>query len=144
MPAFLRYAWAAPASAIGLVVGAVAIILGARAKRVEGTLEIGGGRLGRWADGLPERARFAAVTLGHVIVGVDDLALASCRAHERIHVRQYERWGVFFFPAYAIAGLRELARGGDPYRDNYFEREARGEGCFPCKSNSPPRSSARR
>ncbi len=144
MPRILRYAWAMPASAIGLLVGALALLLGARARWVEGTLEVGGGHLGGWADAAPERARFAAVTLGHVIVGVDDLALSGCRAHERVHVRQYERWGVFFFPAYAIAGLRELARGGDPYRDNYFEREARGELGLPGKLNSPPRSSARR
>ncbi len=144
MPQLLRYLWALPASAIGLLLGSVALLLGATARRVEGTLEIGGGRLGRWAEGLPAQARFAAVTLGHVILGIDDIALAGCRAHERVHVRQYERWGVFFFPAYAIAGLRELARGRDPYRDNYFEREARGESGPPGNLNSPPRSSARR
>jgi hypothetical protein len=41
-----------------------------------------------------------------------------------VHVRQYERWGVLFFPLYAASSLWQLARGRDPYRDNRFEREA--------------------
>ncbi|MDO8964417.1 MAG: hypothetical protein Q7W30_08015 [Coriobacteriia bacterium] len=47
--------------------------------------------------------------------------------HEHVHVRQYERWGPFFLPAYAISSLVQLARGGDPYRDNRFERQAYAE-----------------
>jgi hypothetical protein len=41
-----------------------------------------------------------------------------------VHVRQYERYGVLFFPAYLAASLAALASGGDPYVDNRFEREA--------------------
>ena len=47
------------------------------------------------------------------------------RAHERVHVRQYEWWGPLFVPAYLLAGLWALIHGGHPYFDNRFEREAR-------------------
>ncbi len=47
--------------------------------------------------------------------------------HELVHVRQYERWGILLWPAYAVASLWAKLRGGDAYRDNHFERQARGE-----------------
>ena len=65
-----------------------------------------------------------AMTLGHVIWGCDELCLARCRDHEQVHVRQYERWGPLFIPAYLIASLVAHRRGLDPYFDNPFEREA--------------------
>jgi hypothetical protein len=66
----------------------------------------------------------AALTLGHVVLGMSRAALAHTRAHERVHVAQVERWGPFFLPAYALASLWALLRGRNPYRDNPFEREA--------------------
>ena len=39
-------------------------------------------------------------------------------------MRQYERWGPFFIPAYLAASLWMLVTGRDPYRENPFEREA--------------------
>jgi hypothetical protein len=42
-----------------------------------------------------------------------------------MHVRQYERWGPFFPLLYLLASFEALIRGGDAYRDNRFEREAR-------------------
>jgi hypothetical protein len=65
-----------------------------------------------------------AVTLGHVVIGRSAEALDATRAHERVHVRQYELWGPLFVPAYLIAGLYAFARGGHPYFDNHFERPA--------------------
>jgi hypothetical protein len=44
-----------------------------------------------------------------------------------VHVRQYERWGPLFVPAYLLSSLVELLRGRRPYRDNWFEREAYGK-----------------
>ena len=44
--------------------------------------------------------------------------------HERIHVRQCERWGPLFLPAYLLASAFIALRGGNPYLDNPFEREA--------------------
>jgi hypothetical protein len=46
------------------------------------------------------------------------------RQHERVHVRQYERFGVFFFPLYLGSSGLQLMRGRNPYLDNAFEREA--------------------
>jgi hypothetical protein len=66
------------------------------------------------------------MTLGHVILGLDEPSLDSARDHEHVHVRQFERWGPFMLPAYFMASGIALCRGGDPYRDNYFEREAYG------------------
>ena len=64
------------------------------------------------------------MTLGHVVLGKDAEALEWSRSHERVHVRQCERWGPLFLPAYGVASLVALCRGRDAYRDNAFEREA--------------------
>jgi hypothetical protein len=46
------------------------------------------------------------------------------RAHEQVHVRQYERWGPFFVPAYLASSLWQGLCGRHLYRDNHFERPA--------------------
>ena len=123
----LRYLWAAPASLVGLVVAGLALACGARMSRVEGTLEVGGGRVRHLVLRLPEGMRFGAITFGHVIIGLDPEVLRFARSHERVHVRQYERWGVLFFPLYLGSSLLAWMRGRDPYRDNCFEAEAFAE-----------------
>ncbi len=70
--------------------------------------------------------RYRAITFGHVVLAVDDLDKATMD-HELVHVEQYERWGVLFFPAYVASGLAAKARGGSFYKDNPFERKARRE-----------------
>ncbi|HEY9446199.1 MAG TPA: signal peptide prediction [Burkholderiales bacterium] len=120
----LHYLWASPASAVGLTVLLMARVCGASVRMLDGTLEVGGGRIGAAIDRLPACLRFNAITFGHVIIGVDDALLAACRAHERVHVRQYERWGIFFFPLYLGSSLLQLVRGRSPYWDNHFERQA--------------------
>jgi hypothetical protein len=103
----------------------VALTTGARASVVEGVLEAHGGLLEpllrRW---VPLRGGASAMTLGHVVLGRDSRALQRTRAHERAHVRQTERWGPFFVPAYVVSSLLVAARGGHYYRDNHFERDA--------------------
>jgi len=116
----IRYIWAAPATLVGLVLALVAISAGARAHVVDGVVEVAGGWLARARRMLP----FTAITFGHVVVGVSHSALRRLRAHEHVHVRQYERWGVLFFPLYLGSSLFALVRGRDAYRDNRFEREA--------------------
>lgn len=69
-----------------------------------------------------------AMTLGHVVIGVSEAALDASRTHERVHVRQCERWGPLFIPAYLLASVIVGLRGGEMYRDNPFEREAYGHG----------------
>lgn len=120
----LRYAWAMPATLVGLTVLACARASGATVRRESGALEVWGGALGRAVARAPRTLRFSAITLGHVIVGVDAPALQRARAHEHVHVRQYERWGILFFALYAGSSIVELLRGRRPYRDNWFEREA--------------------
>ena len=80
------------------------------------------GRAGLWLA--RRRVRFAALTLGHVVLAVDARSLTALRAHEREHVRQYERWGALFGPAYLLSVLWQVLRGADPYRANRFERQA--------------------
>ena len=119
-----RYAWAAPYSALGLALGFIALVFGATVQLREGALEFAGGRLALLLARLPPRLRFSAITFGHVILCIDHATLSVVRAHEQVHVRQYERWGPFFVPAYLFSSLVQLVRGRDPYRENYFEREA--------------------
>ena len=120
----LRYAWALPASLVGFVFGAICIACGARWRVIDGALEIDGGAVAVAVMRLPPPMRFGAITFGHVILGLDAPTLHACRCHEHVHVRQYERWGVLFFPLYLGSSLVQLLRGRDPYRDNCFEREA--------------------
>jgi hypothetical protein len=127
----LVYMWALPATLVGLAAGAVACASGARAAVVDGVLEIAGGGLGRAIARLPRPFCFSAITFGHVVIAVDDPRLDASRAHERVHVRQYERWGIFFFPLYLGSSLMQALRGGDAYWDNHFEREARAHSAGP-------------
>ncbi len=69
------------------------------------------------------------MTLGHVVIGRDQKLLELTRTHERTHVRQCERWGPLFIPAYFAASVLALARGQRPYLDNHFEREAYASEC---------------
>ena len=116
--------WASPATLVGLAAALPALASGATARVVDGTIEVAGGGVRAGVMRLPYRCRFAAITLGHVVVGLDHATLAAIRAHERVHVRQYERWGVLFFPAYLASSAIAYARGRHPYFDNRFEREA--------------------
>lgn len=123
----LGYAWASPYSLLGLALGLLALVAGARAHVREGALEFAGGGLGALISRLPRPVRFGAITFGHVILGTDELMLARVRAHEQVHVRQYERWGPLFGPAYLLSSLVQLLRGRRPYFDNRFERDAFAE-----------------
>ncbi len=67
----------------------------------------------------------SAMTLGHVIIGRDPHCLESCRDHEQAHVRQAERWGGLFIPAYLLASGWAWCRGRHYYLDNCFEVDAR-------------------
>lgn len=121
LPAYL---WALPVTLLGLLFVPIAGVRG-EVRRVGGVLELHGPAVA-WIlrHLIPVRGGAAALTLGHVVLGRSAAALDRTRAHERVHVRQVERWGLFFFPAYLAGSLYALLRGGDPYRDNPFEQEA--------------------
>ncbi len=120
------YLWALPVTLFGLSAALVARATGGEALRVDGVLEAAGGWPARaLRHGFPLSGPVAAVTLGHVVLGVSREALTATRSHEREHVRQFERWGVLLLFLYPAASLLAWARGGHPYRDNRFERAAR-------------------
>lgn len=122
----LLYLWALPVTLLGMLVALVARSSGGALQKVDGVLEAAGGWPARvLRRGFPFSGAVAAITLGHVVVGVSLAALAATRAHERAHVRQFERWGLLLLVLYPLAGLLAWVRGGHPYRDNYFECEAR-------------------
>lgn len=123
---FLHYAWPLPVSLLGMLVAVIARGSGGTTQRVEGVIESAGGWPARvLRRGFPFSGAVAAITLGHVVVAVSQEALDATRAHERAHVRQFERWGLLLLALYPLAGVLALLRGGDPYRDNPFECEAR-------------------
>ena len=116
--------WTLPNTALGLSVGVVAVILGARA------------RVGRNAIEFLEQpfvalARKSAITLGntihyapgrdaeHLVLRYDGRALVLLGEHERAHTRQYERWGPFFLVVYAWSWLPFVPPAG-----NRFEHAA--------------------
>ena len=116
----LRYLWASPTTAAGLLLAGPTLLAGGRGRIVAGVLEIHGGPAAR----LLNKLNAAAMTLGHVVLAVDEPAHDFSRAHERVHVAQCERWGPLFLPAYALASLAAHLRGGHYYYDNRFERQA--------------------
>jgi uncharacterized protein (DUF2062 family) len=120
----VRYIWAAPTTAIGLLVVLISCWR-ARVRVVDGVLEAHGPVLAWLLTHLTlVRGGVAAMTLGHVVVARDRQSLELTRAHERVHVRQCEAWGPLFLPAYFAASLIALARGRHFYFGNRFETEA--------------------
>ena len=114
------YLWAFPATAIGLALALAAVVTGGQVRFVQGVLEVHGGVV-HW---LLCRGGGAATTLGHVILGRNLSCLERSRGHERVHVRQFERWGPLLLPLYVVAGWAASWRGLDAHLDNPFEREA--------------------
>jgi hypothetical protein len=114
--------WASPGSLIGITAGLLSVAGGGIIRRSDHTLECHGPLLRWMLRRRPFRAR--AMTLGHVIIACDQQCLDATRAHERVHVRQYERWGPAFLPAYLVSSAWLWLRGFDPYLDNPFEVEA--------------------
>ena len=124
LSSIVRYLWAAPTTAIGIVVVLAGLRRG-KVRLVEGVIEAHGPTLAwilRNLTFMPGGA--AALTLGHVVIGRDHASLESTRAHERVHVRQCETWGPLFVPAYLAASLAAAARGRSFYYDNRFEVQA--------------------
>ncbi len=117
---FWRYVWAGPTTLIGVAAAFLTFATGGRGRPVTGVLEIHGG----FATWLLRRVGASAMTLGHVVLARDSDAHEWSREHERVHVRQVERWGPLFLPAYGIASLLAWARGAHYYFDNPFEIEA--------------------
>jgi len=117
----LGYLWAAPVTAVGLLLALTALATGGTVKFRRGVVEAYGGLVAwlltggrRWHGG-------AAMTLGHVILARNDKCLTDSRNHELAHVRQFERWGPLLLPAYWLVGAWLWCRGYHPYLDHPFE-----------------------
>lgn len=126
---FLAYLWAFPNTVIGLIVGTLTLFTGGKVKSCEGALEFWGGFAKMFLASRFVGAR--AMTLGHVILGKDEICLDALREHEHVHVKQTEMWGPFFLPAYFIASAIAVLKGGNSYNDNWFELDAERK----CKKN---------
>ena len=115
LPRALRVFWAGPWSLVGLMLAPWF----QHRRRGPGVLLCEGA-------GWPRRLgwRFRAITFGHVILCVDQVD-DELLHHELVHVRQYERWGPLFVPAYLLAGMWAIMRGRRAYADNHFELVAR-------------------
>ncbi len=121
----LKFLWASPCTAVGLVLAAVPLALGGRARWSSGALEV------TWRDRLASCGELASrlpvrgIVFGHVILAVTDEDLGTIGPHERVHVAQYERWGPLFLLLYAASSLWQLINGRNPYWHNHFEVQAR-------------------
>ena len=120
----LLYLWTLPNSLIGLMAGTLGLLTGGKCQRKRGCLEFYGGVVKWILMRLGSHGGVLAMTLGHTIMGQDQDGLALTRDHEHVHVRQYERWGPFFLPAYLGCSAWLWLRKKDCYRDNPFEVEA--------------------
>lgn len=122
----LAYLWAGSGSVVGLAAILVACLwAGLGVRRHDGTLEAFGGAIATvlgWLGG--GRGRLEAITLGHVILARDAASLRRFREHERVHVRQWARWGPLFMIAYPLASVWAWIRRRGAYRGNRFECEA--------------------
>lgn len=137
----LAVLWAGTGTLAGLALLALARATGGASRRHGGVLEAHGGALLPLAAWLGGRSRrILAVTLGHVVLARDAASLRAFRRHERVHVRQWERWGPLFPVAYLAASLWAGLRGRDPYRGNRFEREAWGDGPDAARRRGAPPS----
>lgn len=121
----LKLIWAAPCSVVGLVLAAVTLALGGKAKWSRGALEVTYRQNKTYCGKLANQLPFRGIVFGHVILAITSEELKRIGPHERIHVKQYEHWGLLFFPAYLASSVWQIVRGRHAYWHNYFEVQAR-------------------
>ena len=124
--------WTSPNTALGLALGAVAVMLGARARWGRNALEF----LDNPVVGFMHKAAFVLGNTIHYAPGrtPDELVPRYDRAgwvvlgeHERAHTAQYERWGPFFLVAYLVSWLPFVPPAGNRFEhaaDDAAERVA--------------------
>jgi len=116
--------WAAPWTLFGLLIGGVGLAGGGHVQRTGRVVEFWGGWVSAYLKIFPLVSGARAVTFGHVVLARSRPDLDLSRSHELVHVRQYERWGPLFVPAYALIWILLWLRGRNPYQDHPFERQA--------------------
>ncbi|MCY7314680.1 MAG: signal peptide prediction [Rubrivivax sp.] len=115
----------APCTAVGVLPALLLCAVGASARRVTGVLEVAFDSDRLAGARLLARLPFSAITLGHIVLARTHACHRAVRSHERVHVAQYERWGLLFFVLYLGSSAWQLLRGRRPYVDNHLERQAR-------------------
>jgi hypothetical protein len=132
---FAKILWAAPCTVVGLAIAVIPLMMGGKVKYSAGALEATYRRTqagcGRFARRLP----FRGIVFGHVILAVTAEELQSIGPHERVHVKQYERWGPLFFIAYGASSLWQALKRRNPYWDNHFEVQARQQSAHAHRTN---------
>jgi hypothetical protein len=106
------------------MLGFLGVLTGGRMQRIGKVIEFHGGAIEALLRRAPVIGGAAAITFGHTVLARTLADLEATREHELVHVAQYERWGLFFIPAYLGCSLWLWCRGKHPYWDNPFEREA--------------------
>jgi hypothetical protein len=120
----LAILWAAPWTLLGCCLGLISIASGGSCQLHGRVLEFEGRFLAWLLTRAPLIGGASAMTLGHSVIARTKHDLIRTRAHEFVHVQQYERWGPLFVPAYFASAWWAWCRGKHPYWDNPFEREA--------------------
>lgn len=120
----LAYVWTFPNTLLGLAAGTLLLIFRGKARLRSGCVEFYGWPFAWLLSLTPIGKGGAAITLGHVIIGSSRALLDRVRQHELVHVRQYEKWGPFFIPAYLACSVWLWIGRRRPYMDNPFEIEA--------------------
>ncbi|MAI31120.1 MAG: hypothetical protein CBE00_02055 [Planctomycetaceae bacterium TMED240] len=94
----VAYLWTLSNTLLGIACG---FILCEKFQIIDGVCEIHSPTIARIVRRFPVPA--SAIALGHVLLARDQKTLGRTRTVERVHVRQYERWGIMFVPAYLLA-----------------------------------------
>ena len=121
---FFRILWPLPVTLIGLTLAVFIRGTNGCMQKHGIALEAFGGTASTILWLMNPWATIQAITLGHIIIARDAATAEQLRAHEQVHVRQYERWGFIFPIAYLAASVIAALKGGDAYRNNVFEVEA--------------------
>jgi len=118
----IKYVWVAPATLLGLAAVGLTWATGGCVRLVAGAIEAWGG-FSAWVF---ERVlcHGCALTVGHVILGIDERSLNRYRQHEHVHIHQYEKWGLLFIPLYVGSSVMAWMQGKHLYHDNVFEQDA--------------------
>ena len=121
-----RYIWAFPNSLIGLAFVPFTALTRGGIEVVDGVLEVHSPFVA-WVlqHCMPISGGATAITFGHVVLGRDRASLSQTRLHERVHVRQYERWGPLFLPIYLVSALWPGTHWMETQADRWAETTAR-------------------
>ena len=144
--------WTSPNTLLGILVGVLGMLAGARARRGENAVLF-------LSHPLMSLFPARAVTLGNCVLyrkdanpelevaRYDGKGLQRIGDHERAHTEQYERWGPLFLPVYLLLALMPGVHPLEAQADRWAERRRAtvAEKTEPKRpvGRDPPRSSPR-